>query len=311
MKEIELIANSMQKDLDDLKDEYAAMIYAASKATTEKNKLLFIFSAKTFNQMFMRLKFMEQYAEERKIQVEQIKKVRVAMLKQKEKLNQKRIEKNALLKVQQKENRNLLSLKSEKDSLVKELSSREKQLVKELNERKKALTKLDREIAEAIAREIKKTSSGNSDKVTLNNETAVLSSSFEGSRSRLAWPVESGFVSQKYGRQEHAVLKGIMIENKGIDIQTSKGEVVKSVFDGKVDIVGFIPGVGTYIMINHGEYFTIYARLAKVNVKKGEMVKARQVLGDVLIDRDGISELHFEIWKNHNNLDPEAWLSKH
>jgi len=309
MAELELIAQSMQQDLDTLKKEYALMVYAASKATNNTNKLFYIFSAKTFNQLFMRMKFMEQYSEERKIQVEQIQKVKKALLGQMERLKVKRNQKNQLLLAQRKQNTNLGALKVQQDNLVQELSKKERDLVKELAERKKSVEKLDKSIGDAIAKEIKKTSNGSSsDKVTLTPQTSLLSNSFEGNKARLVWPVASGFISQKFGRQEHPVLKGIMIENNGINIQTNKGEPVRSVFDGKVEMVTFIGGMGTVVMVNHGEYFTVYGSLSTTNVKKDQLLKAKDIIGDVMTDKNGISEVHFEIWKNMTRLDPQGWL---
>jgi septal ring factor EnvC (AmiA/AmiB activator) len=136
----------------------------------------------------------------------------------------------------------------------------------------------------------------------------LLSTSFEENKNKFSWPV-SGFISQKFGRQNHPVLKGIILQNDGINIQTTEGEVVKSIFDGEVRRVAFIPAIGTSVIINHGDYFSVYSGLKDVYVKMGQKVTSRQDLGVVQVNTEGISELRFQIRKNIVALNPEDWLT--
>ena len=122
------------------------------------------------------------------------------------------------------------------------------------------------------------------------------------------WPVISGFISNRFGKQPHPVLKGIVIENPGIDIQTNKDQAVNAIFYGIVSTVAFVPGMNNVVLVKHGEYFTLYARLKSVSVKKGQTVNQNDELGQVHTDKDGISELQFQIWKNNQKLDPQKWL---
>jgi murein hydrolase activator len=135
----------------------------------------------------------------------------------------------------------------------------------------------------------------------------ALSSSFEENKNKFGWPV-SGFISQKFGRQNHPILKGIVLQNDGINIQTGEGEVVKSIFEGEVRRVAYIPAIGTSVIINHGDYFSVYTGLKDVYVKMGQKVDSRQDLGVVQMNGDGISELRFQIRKNIVALNPEDWL---
>ena len=143
----------------------------------------------------------------------------------------------------------------------------------------------------------------------LNEEEATLASSFTASQSRLPWPVR-GFVSGHFGTRPHAVLKGVMVDNLGVDIQTSAGDPVRSVYDGVVLDVTEMPGMGNVVAIQHGNYMTIYAKMSGVTVRPGQKVKARENIGRVATDSDGTSELQFQIWKNTSRLNPESWLIK-
>ena len=145
-------------------------------------------------------------------------------------------------------------------------------------------------------------------RIALTPETAVLSSSFSGNRGRLPWPVGRGFISQRFGRHPHPVLRNVTVENRGVDIQTAAGEAVRSCYDGKVLTIASIAGMGTIVMIQHGDFFTVYAKLRAVSVREGQRVSAREVIGTVATDAEGTSEVQFQVWHNSSNLNPESWL---
>lgn len=143
----------------------------------------------------------------------------------------------------------------------------------------------------------------------LNDEETALASSFTASRARLPWPVTKGFISDRFGRKAHPVLKGIYVENQGVDIQTNAGEGVRTVYDGIVQDVTSMPGMNNVVAIQHGDYFTVYAKLRSVSVRAGQRVKARESIGTVATDKNGVSEIQFQIWKEFTKLNPESWLT--
>ena len=148
-------------------------------------------------------------------------------------------------------------------------------------------------------------------RIVLTPATAELSSSFAGNRGRLPWPVGRGFISQRFGRHPHPVLKNVTVENRGIDIQTDAGAPVRACFDGKVLTIANIAGMNTIVMIQHGDFFTVYAKLRGVTVHEGQRVSAREVIGTVATDGEGTSEVQFQVWHNSANLNPETWLGHH
>jgi septal ring factor EnvC (AmiA/AmiB activator) len=313
MAELNQITYSMENDLVKLRKEYSAMVYAASKATTTYSRLVFVFSSTTFNELVMRLQYLRHYAEARKNQVSQIEKIKAILIVQQTDLTNKKLEKDQLLQTQVEENNNLLALKEKQNQVVKQLSNREKELEAELAETKKSIEGIDRLIKDLIAEEIRRAErEAEANKAAASIESAkeaTMSASFADSKAKLNWPVKSGFISSKFGEQPHPILKGITIDNPGVYIQTNKGEPVRAVYDGEVWTVTYIPGVNKLVAIKHGDYITVYAKLAKVNVKVGQNVKANQVIGEVFTDADGMSELQFQIWKNQEKLNPQAWLN--
>lgn len=303
------IINALEDDLSKLKEEYAIMLFSAQKASGQVNKLMFLFSSTSFDQLLMRLKYMEQYSVARKDQAEVITRVQMTLGEQIKQTESIKEEKSALLADQIKENNALSSLKQKQNVLVKNLEKEEKKLKLDLEETRKVIAKLDKMINDIIKEEVERAArEARAAKATKTVDAAVaLSSTFEGNKAKFPWPA-SGFISQKFGRQNHPVLKRIILQNDGVNIQTKQNEKVKAIFDGEVRAVAFIPSIGNSVIISHGDYFTVYSGLKDVTVSKGQKVNTNQELGLVLTNGDGISELRFQIRKNTEPMDPEQWL---
>lgn len=299
------IIEVLDDDLQKLKKEYAAMLFAAQKASNSTTRLTFLFSSKSFDQLVMRLRYMEQYGETRKLQAELIAGVQAELGKQVKRIEGKREEKNKLLQDGENENDQLARLKKKQYNLVKALEKEEKQLKRDLESTRKALVVLDRKINDIIKEEMEREALARRSSKTVS---VALSSSFEENKNKLPWPVSTGFISEKFGRQNHPVLKGIVTQNDGVKIQTKQNEKVKSVFDGEVRSVAFIPPFGNTVIINHGDYFSVYAGLKDVYVKTGQRVSTNQEIGQIISNKEGISELRFQIRKQFTALDPQAWL---
>ncbi|MGI4834867.1 MAG: murein hydrolase activator EnvC family protein [Janthinobacterium lividum] len=150
----------------------------------------------------------------------------------------------------------------------------------------------------------------NARRVALTPETAAVSANFADNRGRLPWPVAHGFVAQHFGRHPHPVLRHVTVDNRGVDIQTNEGEAVRAVAPGRVLTVAQVPGMNTIVMVQHGEYFTVYAKLRGVSVHEGQQVSAREPLGTAATDADGTAQVQFQVWRNSANLNPESWLGR-
>lgn len=298
------IIRALEDDLDKLKKEYAALLYAAQKANSSTTRLSFLFSAKSFDQLIMRLRYMEQYSTTRKLQADQILKVQEELGGQVKEIEARRTEKNKLLMEEVAENENLGDLKKKQSDMIKSLSKEEKKLKRDIEATKKAVAQLDRMIEEIVREEAERAARS----TTKSTANIALSSSFEQNKNKFPWPVTSGFISQKFGRQNHPVLKGIIVQNNGVNIQTKENEKVKCIFEGEVSRVAFIQTMGNTVIIKHGEYLTVYAGLKNVSVRTGQKISTNQEIGTVLANTDGVSELRFQIFKSTTPLDPQGWL---
>ena len=294
---------SLTNDLKILKNEYSEMIYYSYKSRSSLDKLGYVFSSNSYNQMFRRLGYIVQYTNSRKKQIQEIEIVTNELDNQKNNLiHEKRIQ-NKLLSDEVTENNKLQKLKRNQKKTISDLGKKERRIKKEIKERRISLEQLDNLIKEVIRSEREKLSGVDLDLIKLTE-------SFEINIGKLIWPVSSGFISNKFGVHPHPVIKNVKIKNDGIDIQTSKGSKVYSVFSGKVSTVAFIPGMNNVIIINHGEYYTLYAKLKNLLVEKGDIITIGQNIADIVTNSDGVSELQFQVWKNNIKLNPEKWIMK-
>ncbi|SOE21282.1 Septal ring factor EnvC, activator of murein hydrolases AmiA and AmiB [Spirosomataceae bacterium TFI 002] len=304
--ELEKASAELDTKLQTLKEEYADMLYLASKSSSKLNKLSFLFASNSFNELIMRYKYLEQYTESRKMQVRHIAEITATLKTRQQELIGKKGEKRTIITQKQTESLKLEKLKNEQTLVVNELSQEEKKIRKEINESKRALKRLDNLINAIVSRSIAKTSTANE---ASNAASVALSSSFQGNRNKLPWPVSSGFISDKFGVKNHPVLKGVRIDNNGVDIQTSANAPVSSVFDGIVMDISQIPGLNNVVAIQHGDYYTVYANLSSVSVQINQKVIARQTIG-VAGQKDGVYEINFQVWKKFDKQNPELWLNR-
>ncbi len=316
IKETDAVIRALERDLQGLMDEYKLMIYHSSKSSNSYHKVSYLLSSVSFNQFLSRLGYMEQYHEARKRQIGQIRKVR-NLLDQKRQLivNQKN-EKKELIITEKQQGIELVSLRQKKGELIKQLQRREKDLKVQLVEEEKYF----KNVADLVVSNVEEGLEAIKEKPVskeemfterkLNKKAVAMASSFEKSKGNLVWPVDEGFVSAKFGIQKHPVFEHLTSENIGVDIRTNKKQPVNAVFDGKVIAVTKVPGKHYLVMVQHGSYFTVYARLQKVNVSVGTEVQQGTLLGTVFTNEKDISELQFQVWRNSSKLDPENWLRK-
>jgi len=308
--------DALTEDVKDLKKEYASMVFSAQKANNKIDQLTFIFSSRSFDQLSMRLKYMQQYSKARKAQAEAIARTQKILEDQIRQTETVKKAKNILLGDEESENKSLASLKSKQKTVVRSLQKEERRLRSDIDETKRSVAELDRLIDEIIREEIARAereareAKARAVRPVVNESNVALSASFEENKRKFAWPAP-GFISQKFGKQPHPALKGIVINNNGINIQTRQDEKVRCIFNGEVRQVASIGVIGISIIINHGDYYSVYAGLKEVSVKRGDKVTVNQEIGQLMVNGDGVSELRFMIYKNNNPptaLDPQLWL---
>lgn len=411
-KEIEVL----NKNLNKFKMQYAQSVRYAYKNRETQSVLAFLFSAKNFNDVAVRMQYLKKYRDYRKVQADKIKQTQMSLNQKIGVLNSEKQQKGQLLNTEEQQKGQILKESNETNEIVKELQGKEKELKSSIAKNKAAAQKLQNAIKTEIQKEIEiarkkaaeearkkaeeearkkaaeearkkaeaeenarrlaaeesarrkaaedaarkraeqagdnygegsqsvklNTGSGASTttttppakkeepkepaavvvtpkveqpsyKLSLTPEVQAISNDFSANKGRLPWPVASGFISGPYGQQPHPVYKSVMIENNGIDISTSPGSAVRSVFAGTVIKVTNIDGV--VVMISHGEFFTVYSNLSGASVKVGDKVNAKQTIGAAGKNDEGVNMINFQIWKVGNNnssftVDPAQWIAR-
>lgn len=308
-----------EEHLITLKQEYAKMIYAAFKQRGKRNNIIFIVSSVDFNQAYKRVLYLKQYSVYRKNQAVRIENSQNQLISKKEKLAHQKdrlIEESAtsilLVGSKKAEIESIKITTYQKQGLLEKLSKSEKLFKKQLQEKLKKAKELDGKIRKIIEEEIRKSRvvmESENKNYTLTPEALALSSEFMHNKGTLPWPLDKGVIVSRYGKQKHPVFSGVITFNNGIDIATDINTDARVVFDGIVSRIFFIKGEGKAVLINHGEYFSVYSGLKEVIVKAGDKLFSKEKIGVVITHaEENQTVLHFEIWKGYDKLDPSKWL---
>ncbi|MCU0454941.1 MAG: peptidoglycan DD-metalloendopeptidase family protein [Bacteroidales bacterium] len=296
----------MEEDLRLLRQEYTNAILNSYKSKKLNPEIVYILSARDFNQGYKRIKYLQQVSKIRRNESEIISELIEEIEKSKAKLE---ADLERISDVQKKElqQKNLLQgEQNRKQRMVRNLTAREKQLQKELEEKKRVAQKLEKELARIIAEERKKAST-----TSLTPEQKLVGENFLDNKGKLPWPVERGVITNHFGKHQHPVLKYLTEDNIGIEI-TSSGKVdARSIFKGEVTAVSAISGSNMTVIVRHGNFLTVYSNLVNLKVKKGDKVETKAILGEVFRDpgSGNACTLKFMIFEG-KYLDPELWIAK-
>ena len=162
-----------------------------------------------------------------------------------------------------------------------------------------------KEIKEAVSRE-----PVSSSRIELTPENKLIADNFRANRGSLPWPVEKGFISLGYGDQPHPIYNTLVVHNSGVEITTNEGANARAVFGGEVASVMVLSPVNKAVMIQHGDYFTIYQNLSSVSVSKGDKVSIKQSIGRIRTNGDtGKTVIKFLLLQNTTYNNPQGWLA--
>ncbi len=327
----QLKINRLRSDLEILKKDYAQMVVKAYKSRSTQSRAMFILSSENFQQAYKRIQYMKQYASYRKMQGDEIKGKTEKLTGYTEKIVVQKTEKEKLLKSNQAERKVLEKEKLVQQEIAKAIKKSKAQITAEIKKKQQESRRIDGQInkliRDAIAAANKKAAAANvkanpkttaattkatetSTKIVLTPEAKMAADNFKANKGRLPWPVEKGFVSLAYGDQPHPVYNTLIVHNSGVEISTDQGSSARAVFSGEVISVMVLSPVNKAVMIQHGDYFTVYQNLSSVNVSKGDKVQTKQTLGKIRTNGDtGKTVLKFMISQNTTYNNPASWLS--
>lgn len=297
----------MEDDLKKIIKEYEKAILNTYKIKKGHPLLVYVISAKDFNQGYKRFKYLQQLSKFRRNEAEIIMELKYEIEKIKSRLEE---DYNNLRQVKINEENQKEQLYKEikkKQYLVKDLTKKEKELKQELENKKRIAQRIENEIMKIIEEERRKTRVNE-----ITPEIKLISDNFEDNKGRLPWPVEKGIITSSFGLQKHKELAFVTENNPGVEITSYGPTKVRSVFKGEISKVLTIPGANMAVIIKHGIYYTVYQNLVNIKVKAGERVDTKQEIGEVYCDegKGGKAILKFMIFKDKIKLDPEQWISR-
>ena len=324
--------NQLNRDLDDLRKDYAEMISKSYKSRSEQSRAMFLLSSENFLQAYKRAQYMKQYASYRKMQAEEIKTKSFQLTGFTNKIVVQKTAKEKLIVENEKEKEELEKEKQEQEVIASQIKKDKGKITAEIKKKQQEEKAVDRQIdkliREAIAAANKKTAAANakanpksvtaastkatesSTKIVLTPEGQLIANNFKANRGRLPWPVEKGAITLGFGDQPHPIYKTLIVHNSGVEITTENGSNARAVFGGEVTNVIVISPVNKAVMIQHGDFFTVYQNLSRVSVNKGDKVSAKQNIGQIRTNGDtGKTILKFLILQNTTYNNPQSWLS--
>lgn len=336
----------LQNDLRDKKKKYEASVQYLYKNRSVEEKLMFIFSAKSLEQTYRRLRYVREYATYQRLQGEEILKKQEQVNQKQQELQQVKAAKEGLLKEREEEKGKLEKQEKEKKMLVANLQKKQRGLQNELSKKRREANQLNARIDRLIAEEIEKArkraaeearreaaarkkENEKADKTTTTTTTSKpkstpletysmskadreLSGSFVNNRGKLPMPITGAYIiTSRYGQYTVEGLRNVKLDNKGIDIQGKPGAQARAIFDGKVAAVFQLNGL-INILVRHGNYISVYCNLSSASVKQGDTVTTKQTLGQIFSDGsdNGRTVLHFQLRKEKEKLNPEPWLNR-
>jgi len=322
------------------------MIVKSYKSRSEQSRAMFILSSNSFLQAYKRAQYMKQYTNYRKMQGDEIKSKSDQLTVYNEKLGVQKSAKQKLIEENEKERLSLLKAKQEQLKLVNSIKKDKNKIAADIKKKQQEARAIERQIeriireaiaeanrkaalekamkkAEAEAKagdskdEIKKRAKAivsaapavSSAKIVLTPEEKILADNFKANKGKLPWPVEKGFVSLPYGDQAHPQFPSLRVHNSGVEITTNQGASARAVFAGEVTSIIVSSPVNKAIVIQHGDYFTVYQYLSSVNVSKGDKVSIKQSIGKIRTNGEtGRTVLKFIISQNTTYNNPSSWL---
>lgn len=305
--------SELEKKYEKLKGHYEKIILYAHRQRNSRDKLMFLFASRDFNQAYLRYKYLQQFSEFTRKRGEELVETKVNLDLKLDGLKTAKKEKQVLLVQNTSASVNLASEKKQQSGILSQLKKKEKVLRRNLNKQRSNDKKLERKIRKIIAEQARlaKKKKNTRGAYGFTPEEKVLGEKFWQNKGKLPWPTPTGFVSQKFGQHAHPVLKHVRVNNDGVDITTKPQSLCRSVFKGEVTHILSMPGLNMVVIITHGSYMTVYSNLAKVTVKKGDIVEPKEAIGVVYTDeKENQTVLKFQLWKETTKLNPSSWLIK-
>ena len=334
--------NTLERELAEKKKKYEKSVMYMYKNKSVQEKLMFIFSADNLSQMYRRMRYVREYADYQRRQGKEVQRKQYQVSEKQKSLLASRNAKENMLKQGEAEKLKLEAQEKERKELLSALQKKQWEIQHEIKEKRRSANRLNAEIDRLIEIEIEaarkrkeaearrkaeaerkqkeaqketlaenKKAEAPESKVEVyktDNEDRRLSDVFEKNKGKLPMPITGAYaIVGHYGKYQVKGLRNVRLDNKGIDIKGKEGAQARVIFDGEVSAIFQYNGLAN-VLVRHGSYISVYCNLSSVLVKKGSVLKTKDVIGQVHTDATGNTVLHFQLRKETAKLNPELWL---
>ena len=314
--------SKLRDDLKELKADYAQMIKRSYRSKSQQSSIMFLLSSEDFLQAYKRLQYMKQYTNFRKDQAGQIQSKTTELQQLNQGLVHQKEEKESLIVENRKEQDALERELNTQKSLISSIKAKENEYASQIRERQKESDAIDRQIDKLIREAIAKANANNkettvdkreaaskSSNFALTAEAKLVDADFKSNKGKLPWPVEKGVVKMRYGKQPHPIVKSVTVQSNGVRISTEAGSKARAIYRGKVIAVQAIKGGNKAVLIQHGNFISVYNNLSKVYVNEGDNVSTKQEIGEVFTSPStNETVLKFMIYDNTKTDNPANWI---
>jgi len=298
-----------EKELKNLQDQLKNRVRYLYKNGRE-NTISKLIDLNNINKSLFRIKYLKILNEHENIIKERINTSIDNLKKEQEKLNEEKERKKFLLTEKNKKFNNLENDKKLKKEFLNKIKTQKKSLLISLESKKNILKEIEQIINDLFKdkKEIKKREEELAKIRSRLNKSTI--GNFAKMKGKLPWPAEGNIIN-KFGLQKNSVLNTVY-ENIGIDIKTETNASVYSVLDGFISKISYVDkNYGNIIIVDHGGgYYTVYSNIDNIQVNEKDYVKALERIAKVTENESNEHILHFEVWGNQENLNPEVWLNK-
>ena len=293
-----------------LKEELSKMLLSAYKKKSNLNKLMFVFSSSSFQQAYKRIQYFKQYANFQnktlsKITVTSNEIKNIIIVLDSQKTSKKvLVEENELIK------RDLSREYIGLNNLIAQVNKNQKKYSLEIKQKQKLSKEIDKKIKKLIEEALAKAKTKDGG-FELTEEAKLISKNFNSNKGKLPSPVIRGSVVLGFGKQPHPIVKTTSIQSNGVRIRTSSDVDARTIFDGEVYSIIKSKNSTHTILIQHGNFFTVYKNLSEIFVKKGDKLKTKDSIGKIATDPlNGQTILSFSIFNNGVPQNPRMWIYK-
>jgi len=302
--------SELKKRESSLKEELSRMLVAGYKKKSDLNKIMFIFSSTSFFQAYKRIQYFKQYAN---FQNKTIAKIKITSSEIKnviDILDSKKLNKELLINeneiIKKALDEELVAL----DNLISQVNNDQKKYTSQIQQKQRLSKEIDKKIQKLISEALAKAKKQDG-KFALTEEAKLISKNFNANKGKLPSPVSRGNIVLGFGKQPHPIVKTTTIQSNGVRIRTSSDIEARTIFDGMVYSI-ILSKNNTYtILIQHGNFFTVYKNLSKIFVSKGDKLSTKDKLGSIATDPlNGQTILSFSIFNNGVPQNPRSWIYK-